>query len=138
MSSRGRRTTSNRRRTSNAPRRQTSGARRGRRKSAAESKAEMITWFLLVAIFGIIYILPEGTAVPNWLVPGLGGAVLVLSGVYQYVRGWRVSPITWMVGMAMIALALWGFNYSPRTDLIGPSLLAFAVVIGAGVITGET
>lgn len=115
-----------------------SNGSRGRRKSYDESRIEMITWFMLVLIFGVLYILPDETALPRWFVPGAGGVILLASAIIQYGRGWRVSPVTWLGGTFMIFLAYWGVTQAPNADLIGPSLITFAAVIGFGVVTGET
>lgn len=110
---------------------------RSTRKSEAEARVERITWFLLVAIFGIINLLPTGS-LPNALVPLAGALVLLGSGLYQYSRRWRVSPTTWIAGSVMMVMGLYSIYVNPQTELIAPSLLAFAIVIGIGVLTGET
>ena len=108
-----------------------------RRKSAAEARIERITWFLLVVVFGVASLLDPGT-IPNWAVPVAGGLILIFSGAVQYVRRFRVSPITWIAGTFMFVIAFYGFNLQPGADLLGFSLIIFALVIGFGVLTNET
>jgi len=108
------------------------------KKSVAEAKVERITWFLLVLIFALLNIFPNLTF-PNWVVPLAGAVILLGSGVYQYTNKWRVSPMTWIAGSLMLFFVLmafmFGFNDFP---FLGPSLLIFALVIGFGILTGET
>jgi len=126
--------------TSNTNRRSSTTSERGyqgRRKSDAEARVERITWALLVLVFAITQILPEGS-LPNWFIPLSGGLILLGSGAYQYSRGWQVSPITWIGGVAEALLAYYVFNINPAADMLGESLLVFVGVILFGLITGET
>lgn len=125
-----------RRSTRNRNDRNYSRGRRGR-KSQAEESVERTTWFLLVLIFALLYIFPEEN-VPNWIIPVSGAFVLLGSGVYQYTRRWRVSPITWIAGTLMLVLGMYNLYVDANQDFFGLALLTFAVVIGIGVITGET
>jgi Na+/H+ antiporter NhaD/arsenite permease-like protein len=113
---------------------QTSNAPRG--KSAGEERAERLTWFFLVAIFALLQI--TETAVPNWAVPVAGAVVLLGSGLYQYSRGWKVSPVTWLAGALLVGLAYINFEINPDRNFIGLALLVFAGVILFGLLTGET
>jgi hypothetical protein len=108
-----------------------------KRKSENEARAERFTWFLLVLIFAVISIAPEDS-IPLWTVPVSGALILLGSGVYQYARRWRVSPITWIAGTLMLILALINIYVDPNQDFFGFALLTFAAVIGFGVLTGET
>jgi uncharacterized membrane protein len=108
-----------------------------RRKSEAEARVERMTWFLLVLIFAAISLLPEGS-MPNALVPFAGALVLLGSGLYQYSHRWRVSPVTWVVGSIMMVIGLYSIYVNQTVDLLPHSLVAFAIVIGFGVVTGET
>lgn len=108
-----------------------------RRKSQAEARVEHITWALLVVVFAILSLLPDGLEPPNWITPFAGAIILLGSGIYQYVRRWRVSPIVWIGGALMAATVFYGLQINPERDLIGFSLLVFAAVIGFGVFTGE-
>jgi Na+/melibiose symporter-like transporter len=107
------------------------------RKSEAEARIERFTWFAMVLVFAVVYILPEGT-LDNWVVPLAGAAILLGSGIYQYSRRWRVSPITWIAGTVMLLLAMINFSVNPDMNFLGLVLLTFAAVIGLGVLTGET
>lgn len=110
-----------------------------RRKSEDEARVERITWFLLVAIFAVIYFIRDDVAqLPNWAVPMAGAIVLLGSGLYQYSRRWRVSPVTWIIGATMLFMVIFNFVYDPRIDMLGFSLLAFMVLIGFGIMSGET
>lgn len=109
-----------------------------RRKSDDEARVERVTWFLLVLIFGMIYLFPESTELPNWLIPVAGSMILFGSGIYQYTRRWHVSPITWIAGSIMFVLGLYGLYVDPNQNLLSFSLFTFAAVIGVGVLTGET
>jgi hypothetical protein len=109
-----------------------------RRKSDDEARVERVTWFLLVLIFGMIYLFPESTDLPNWLIPVAGAMILFGSGIYQYTRRWHVSPITWIAGSIMFVLGLYGLYVDPNQNLLSFSLFTFAAVIGVGVLTGET
>lgn len=110
------------------------------KKSAAELRVERLTWGLLVLIFAVLYILTDEaiSAVPNWLVPLAGAVVLLASGLYQYSRRWRVSPLTWIIGAIMLFFALLSFYVIPGRSFIVETLIATMVVIVFGTFTGET
>lgn len=108
-----------------------------RRKSEAEARVERITWGFLVLIFAIIYFLND-VVFPTYVVPFAAAAVLMLSGIYQYVRRWRVSPVTWVAGTVLIVLGLYSFQINQNFDPFGFSLITVALVIFAGLLTGET
>jgi Na+/H+ antiporter NhaD/arsenite permease-like protein len=107
-------------------------------KREREARIERMTWFLLVLIFAIIYFIPETVNFPNWIVPAAGALILLGSGVVQYARRMAVSPITWIAGSLMLMMSLYSVYVNQSVDLLGFSLVVFAVVIGFGVITGET
>jgi len=117
-------------------------AKRRRRKSEAEQKVERITWFLLVLIFAALSIFQDNITnaqtIPNWVVPLSGSIVLLSSGMYQFTKNWRVSPITWIVGSVLLIFGMVNLLVDPTLDLTGFSLLAFAAVILFGLLTGET
>lgn len=114
-----------------------------KRKSQAEAKTERITWFLLVLIFGVLSVAqdnlpPDQTLIPNWIVPISGAVVLLASGMYQYTRRWRVSPITWIAAVVLLMFGLVNLFIDQTLDLTGLALITFAIVIAFGLLTGET
>jgi uncharacterized membrane protein YjjP (DUF1212 family) len=111
---------------------------RARRKSDSEARVERLTWFLLVAVFAIVYYVPGEFFTNKGFVPLLGAIILLGSGVYQYTRHWRVSPITWISGSIMLLFAIYNFTIDPTRDFLGLALLTFAGVILFGLLTGET
>ncbi len=110
-----------------------------RRKSEKEARVERITWFLMVVVFAVLSIIPQDSGgFPNWVIPFAGAIILLGSGLYQYIRKWRVSPMTWIAGTVMLLLAATNLYLTPEQNFYGFVLLTFAAVIGVGVITGET
>ena len=109
----------------------------GRRKSDDEARVERFTWAMLVLAFAVAQVLPDGS-LPNWFIPISGAVILLGSGAYQYSRGWRVSPITWIGGVVELLLGYYVFRINPGVDMLGESLLVFVGVILFGLITGET
>lgn len=107
-------------------------------KREREARIERTTWFLLVLVVAVIYFIPETTRLPNWVVPAAGAVILLGSGAVQYSRRMRVSPITWIGGAVMLFMALLALYFGFDADLLGFSLVVFALVIGFGVLTGET
>lgn len=108
-----------------------------RGKSAAEARVERLTWFFLVLIIAVISLIPEG-AIPNAYIPFAGAVVLLGSGLYQYSRRWRVSPVTWIAGSIMLVMGGYNAYSRPDADLTGAVLITFALVILFGTLTGET
>ena len=110
------------------------------RKSNAEAKVERFTWFLMVVVFAVLYFLDpqQEENVSNFVIPLSGAIILLGSGIYQYSRRWRVSPVTWVAGTLMLLLALINLYVNPDQNFYGITLLTFAAVIGVGVLTGET
>ena len=109
-----------------------------RRKSEAEARIERITWALLVLVFAIVQLLPNSGALPNFFVPFAGALILLGSGLYQYSRRWRVSPVTWIGGAFMALFTYYDLQINPATNFTGACLIVFFVVIIFGLITGET
>lgn len=124
-------------RTHNASSYNEGGGRQG--KSAREARIERFTWFFLVLIFAVVQLLSENTInLPGWFVPMAGAIVLLGSGVYQYSRRYRVSPVTWLGGGLLLIFAMLNLYTSVNRPFIGESLLVFAGVILVGLLTGET
>ena len=94
----------------------TSSDRYERRKSDAEARVERITWALLVLVFAIVQLLPAGSTIPNFFVPFAGAIILLGSGLYQYSRHWRVSPVTWIGGAFMALFTYYDLQINPATE----------------------
>ncbi len=108
------------------------------RKSAKELRVERLTWFALVAIFVISSIIPEGTPIPNAVTPFAGGMVLIMSGIYQYAKKWRVNFVTWIAGTLMLVMAAYNVTTRPDLDLAFMVIILVAIVIAVGIFTNET
>jgi hypothetical protein len=109
-----------------------------RGKSDSEARVERLTWGALVLVFALLQFVPAAANMPNWLVPLSGALILLGSGLYQYSRGWHVSPVTWIGGVLLAVGTFYNLRMNPTANLLGLSLLIFAAVILFGVITGET
>lgn len=107
-------------------------------KSKKELRVERITWFGLVAIFIVGSIIPDDTTIPNAVIPFTAGAVLILSGVYQYSRKWRVNFITWIAGTLMLVMGAYSVYSRPDLDMRFMVIILVALVIAVGVVTNET
>lgn len=115
-----------------------SGHRTTGRKSAAEARVERITWALLVLVFALVQLLPEGITMPNFTVPFAGTLILLGSGLYQYSRHWRVGPVTWIGGAFMALFTYYNLQINPDVNFTGECLIVFFAVIILGLVTGET
>lgn len=109
-----------------------------KKKSDKELRAERLTWFALVAIFVISSIVPEDTVIPNAVTPFAAGVVLIISGIYQYAKKWRVHFITWIAGTLMLVMAGYNVFNRPDLDLSFAVIILVAVVIAMGIFTNET
>ncbi|MDL1899981.1 hypothetical protein FBR02_04345 [Anaerolineae bacterium CFX9] len=118
-----------------APKR-SSRASQPRGKSRREAQVERVTWAALVLVFALTQLAPA--AFPPLSIPLSGAVILLGSGVYQSVRGWRVSLVTWLAGIAMAAFAFYNLTVDASADFLGEALIAFALVILWGVVRGET
>ena len=107
-------------------------------KSDAELRTERLTWFGLVSVLIVVGILPDWLSLHNAFIPLIAGAVLIISGVYQFRQQWRVSFSTWVAGALMIAMAVFGILERSDLDLSFVVIVLVAIVIAIGVFTGET
>jgi len=110
------------------------------KKSAAEARVERLTWGLLVLIFAVLYLVSDNVmeTIPNWLIPGIGAVILLSSGIFQYSKRWRVSPITWIGGILMLLFALLAFYVLPTREFLVETLIVTLAVIIFGTFSGET
>lgn len=114
-------------------------------KTGQEARVERITWFALCMVCIIMYF-DDQQLLPTFLIPFLVAIILIFSGVYQYRRGWRVSPVLWGASAILLALGSWGvaagmevggFIVPPAFGLRLISLVAVIVIIVFGIITNE-
>lgn len=108
------------------------------RKTGKEAKAERITWFAMVSVF--LFLSFDSTAsLAGYAVCLILGAILIISGFYQYSQKWRVSPMTWMGGALLLLIGTLGFSYGyliPVDLTLVGLLLTIAIILG-GVVTNE-
>jgi hypothetical protein len=104
------------------------------RKTSYESKVERTTWFLMMVTF---------LALANWQIPGEWiciaiSFILLCSGIYQYRKGWVISPVTWVVCALGGAAGSYGLYFdSVIVDLTLVGLGMIFIVIGWGTLTNE-
>ena len=127
------------RRRSSSNRRNYDREPRTRGKSYRESRIELITWGALVIVFALSALARENNITyPNWWVPFGGAVVLLGSGIVQYARGYRVSPITWLDGLVLALFVGYSWYVDANQQFMGASLIVFFLVILFGIITGDT
>lgn len=108
------------------------------RKTRQEARAERITWFLMILVF-ILYSFDTGATIPTYVVPIILSIILVGSGLYQYAKKWRVSPVVWIVGVILGIVGAYGVYFT--RPIFDPTLAAFigtVLVILMGVISNES
>lgn len=111
----------------------------GKKKSAIEARVERVTWGLMVLVFALLFLFEDVAAVmPNWAIPVSGAIILLGSGIYQYSRHWRVSPVTWIGGVVLLVLAMIAVYTNTTRTFILESLLVTVIVIVVGTFGGET
>ena len=110
-----------------------------RGKSALEARIELMTWAGLVGVIAIGVLGQDiNLNLPNWFVPFAGATIMLGSGVYQYSRGYRVSPITWLGGLVLVLFLIYALYVDRTQQFGGVSLIVFFLVILFGIITGDT
>jgi Na+/glutamate symporter len=108
-------------------------------KSNGEARIELMTWALLVGVIALGVLGREiNLTLPNWFIPFAGAVVMLGSGFYQYSRGYRVSPITWLGGVVLVLFLAYSMYVDPTQQFGGASLIVFFFVILFGIITGDT
>ncbi|MGB1286988.1 MAG: hypothetical protein ACPG7F_10675 [Aggregatilineales bacterium] len=115
------------------------------RKTGREARAERLTWFAMVLVF-FVFSFDENITFPDYIPPFAIALILLVSGVYQYSRKWRVSPFTWIIFVLMLftgGFAVYAERYTIPVllsffDPILAALLATVIVIGLGIVTNES
>lgn len=109
------------------------------RKTGNEARAERLSWFAMILVF-ILISFDEDLTIPEFIIPFTIAAILFISGIYQYTRGWRISPLIWITGALLIAFALFDLiaTIDLPIDLVLVSLIAVITVIVWGIISNES
>ena len=104
-------------------------------KSAAERRIETFTWGALVLWVGISLIVDLHRGVPSLV----AGSILLLSALYQRVRGWEAGIILWAGGLA---LTISGLNDLRAGHHHLSALAIILILIGGSIVLralgGET
>jgi len=95
-------------------------------KSAAERRIEALTWGALLVWVGISLIVDLHRGVPSLV----AGSILLVSALYQRVRGWEAGIILWAGGLA---LTISGLN-DLRAGHHHLSVLAIVLILIGGSI----
>jgi len=106
------------------------------RKTGREARAERMTWFAMVLVFMLLNF-DRDLTIPDFVIPFLLAAILLVSGVYQYTQNWRVSPLTWIFFAVFVIGGIFGVYYNSPIDLRLASLVMVVIIIAIGVITNE-
>jgi hypothetical protein len=103
------------------------------RKTGYEAKVERTTWFALMLAF---LFLTYGQVTGTWVCFAIS-AILMISGIYQYTKKWRISPLTWIVAALAAVAGGYGIYYNPVVDLSLVALGLIVLIIAWGVVTNE-
>jgi hypothetical protein len=80
-------------------------------KDHRERVAERVTLALLIVWLGVMLSIDE----PRGLTPLGFGAILLLSALYQRLRGWHAGGVTWIVGAVLVGMGVG--EVSSNTDV---------------------
>lgn len=75
----------------------------------SERQVEALGWGITVILLGIAVLLTFTSGSQDFLLtvfPILGGVLLLLTSIYQIMRGWPVSLITWLTSIGLTAFAI--------------------------------
>lgn len=104
------------------------------KKSGHEARVERTTWFALVITFLGSYHLNLPGAFTCFAI----ALIMLVSGVYQYRKGWRVGPLMLiLVGFSSL-LGVYGVFFNPFLDLSLAALAIVITVIAVGVVTKDS
>ncbi len=111
------------------------GGRYRRERRGEERQVELVTLGLVLIVFVLQLLFP--TAISPSLVLLLGGIILLGGAFFQSQRRWRVNPLTWIGGVAMLGAGI--IELQTKQEPLGGLLpiLLFGVVIAGSFISGE-
>jgi hypothetical protein len=112
-------------------RRRYSPQRRERR--SEERRIELASFGLIIVLFAITLVYPLSPST----VAFIGGGILTGSAVYQSQRRWRVNPMTWIGGIVLLILGVFGLQGRTVSYNMLLPLAVFGLVILASFLTGE-
>ncbi|MCI0714353.1 MAG: hypothetical protein L0154_29635 [Chloroflexi bacterium] len=75
----------------------------------SERQVEALGWGITVILLGIAVLLTFTSGSRDFLLtvfPILGGALLLMTSIYQIMRGWPVSLVTWLTSIGLTAFAI--------------------------------
>lgn len=107
------------------------------RKKGTEAKFERATWFAMVLVFALLRF-DDGYDLPTIVVPIVLSVILLMSGIYQISQKWPVSPITWMISVALFLLAITSLYVNIYVDLILLSIGMTVLHIVLGILSNES
>ncbi|MDQ7025961.1 MAG: hypothetical protein Q9P44_10430 [Anaerolineae bacterium] len=108
------------------------------RKKGTEAKFERATWFAMVLVFALLRFDRDLSLIPSIFVPIILSLILLFSGIYQISQKWTVSPITWMISVALFLLAITSLYVNIYIDLILLSIGFTVAHILFGIFSNES
>jgi hypothetical protein len=106
---------------------------RRRERKNEERQIELASFGLIIVLFAITLLYPMSPAT----VAFIGGGILTGAAVYQWQRRWRVNPMTWIGGIVLLIVGLFGLQGRGVPYGMLLPLAVFGLVILASFVTGE-
>jgi hypothetical protein len=103
-----------------------------RERRGGERQVELVTFGLIIVLFLISLLFPLRSEV----IAFIGGGILTASALYQWQRRWRVNPMTWIGGIILLILGIFGVQGRMGFSIMLP-LAIFGFVLLASFLTGE-
>lgn len=72
------------------------------------------------------------------MIPLLACVVMIGSGIIQYFRGWRASPVTWIMGAICGGIAYYVLRVNAAGNFLVAVLAMVIVTIVSGIVLGDT
>src|SRR5690349_10008117 len=79
---------------------------RRRERRSEERQVELVTFGLIILLFLVSLLYPLRSEV----IAFIGGGILTASALYQWQRRWRVNPMTWIGGIILLILGVFGLQ----------------------------